>query len=105
MHPFQTLYFESGFITVALLKRQPMFPYFEKRGILVPVVVLFPRVFPRDSEDGFLVVFPNQARVLPAVYLLYQPLSQLPVPAAARASVLHIWVHVHVTCRCSRELN
>lgn len=68
--------------------------YLEKRGILIPVVVLFPGVFPRYPEDALLVVFPHQTGIFPAVHLLDQPLAQLSVPAAPGASVIHLWVHL-----------
>lgn len=68
--------------------------YLKKRGILIPVVVLFPGVFPRYPEDGLLVVLPNQTGIFPAVHLLDEPLAQLAVAAAAGASVIHVGVHL-----------
>lgn len=68
--------------------------YLEKRGILIPVVVLFPGVFPRYPEDAFLVVLPHQSGILPAIHLLDEPLAQLSVPAAPGASVIHVRVHL-----------
>lgn len=68
--------------------------YLEKRGILIPVVVLLPGVFPWYPEDALLVVLPHQPGVFAAVHLLDQPLAQLPVAAAPGASVIHVEVHV-----------
>lgn len=53
----------------------------EERSILLSVVVLFSRVFPRNPKDGLLVVFPHQAGIPPAVDLIDQPLSQFAVAA------------------------
>lgn len=64
--------------------------YLEKRGILVPVVVLLPGVFPRYPEDALLVVLPHQPGVFAAVHLLDEPLAQLAVAAAAGASVIQL---------------
>lgn len=68
--------------------------YLEKRGILIPVVVLFPGVFPRYPEDGLLVVLPHQTGIFAAVHLLDEPLAQLSVPAAPGASVIQLSVHL-----------
>lgn len=73
--------------------------YLEKRGILVPVVVLFPGVFPWYPEDALFIVLPHQAGVFAAVHLLDQPLAQLPVAAAPGASVIHVEVHVWPSAR------
>lgn len=64
--------------------------YLEKRGILVPVVVLLPGMFPRYPEDALLVVLPHQSGVFAAVHLLDEPLAQLAVAAAAGASVIQL---------------
>lgn len=68
--------------------------YLEKRGILIPVVVLFPGVFPRYPEDALLVVFPHQTGIFAAVHLIDQPLAQLSVTAAPGASVIQLLVHL-----------
>lgn len=53
----------------------------EERSILISVVVLLARVLPRNPENCFLVIFPNQSGVAPAVNLIDQPLSKFPVAA------------------------
>ncbi len=68
--------------------------YLEKRGILIPVVVLFPGVFPRYPEDSLLVVLPHQTGIFAAVHLLDEPLAQLSVAVAAGASVVQLCVHL-----------
>lgn len=68
--------------------------YLKKGGILIPVVVLLAGVFPRDPEDGLLVVLPHQTGVFPAVHLLDEPLAQLSVAAAPGASVIQLCVHL-----------
>lgn len=45
--------------------------YLEERSILVPVVVLFARVFPRNPKDTLLLVLPHESRVFSGVHLLY----------------------------------
>lgn len=72
----------------------PTVSYLEKRGILIPIVVLLPGVFPWYPKDGLLVVLPHQAGILPAVHLLDEPLAQLPVAAAPGASVIRFRVHL-----------
>lgn len=93
--------FRSVFKTTFILKvlfysvsRAPGVSYLEKRGILIPVVVLLPGVFPWYPEDALLVVLPHQTGILPAVHLLDQPLAQLSVPAAPGASVVQLEVHL-----------
>lgn len=68
--------------------------YLEKRGVLIPVVVLLPSVFPRYPEDGLLVVLPHKAGIFATVHLLDEPLAQLSVPAAPGASVIQLCVHL-----------
>lgn len=73
--------------------------YLKKRGILIPIVVLFPGVFPRYPENSFLVVLPHQTGIFTAVHLLDEPLTQLSVPAAAGASVIQLCVHFYANRR------
>lgn len=57
-------------------------PYLENRSIHLLVVVLFPSVFPRDAEHGFLLILPDEPRVQLAINLLNQPLPE-PSPTIA----------------------
>lgn len=65
----------------------------EECSILLSVIVLFSSMFPRNPEDTFICVFPNQARILPAVNLVDQPLPQFAVAAAARHPTILIQTH------------
>lgn len=50
----------------------------ENGSVHLLVVVLFPSVFPRDSEESAAVILPLEPSVLPALDLLHQPLLQSP---------------------------
>ncbi len=54
--------------------------HLEERRVLVAVVVLLSRVLPGNPENAFLVIFPNQAGILPAVNLIDEPLSKFTIP-------------------------
>jgi len=72
-------------------------PYLEEGSILLAVVVLLAGVLPGDAEDALLVVLPHQPRVLAAVYLVNQPLAELPVAAAHRVHPALAGLQVHAT--------
>lgn len=72
-------------------------PYLEKGSILLAVVVLLASVLPGDAEDALLVILPHQPWVLAAVYLVDQPLAELPVTAAHRVHPALTRLQVHAT--------
>lgn len=65
----------------------------EERSILLSVIVLFARMFPRDPKDGSFVVFPNKAGISVAVDLINQPLSQFAIATTDGQAV--VFLHVH----------
>lgn len=65
----------------------------EEGSILLSVIVLFSSMFPRNPEDTFICVFPNQAGILPAVNLVDQPLPQFAVAAGAQHPTILIQTH------------
>lgn len=50
----------------------------ENGSVHLLVVVLFPSMFPRDSEESAAVILPLEPGVLRALDLLHQPLFQSP---------------------------
>lgn len=69
-------------------------PNLKECSILLSVVVLFSCMFPWNPKDGLFLIFPNQARISPAVNLLYEPLPQLAVAATAWQTTIFIQVHI-----------
>lgn len=65
----------------------------EECSILLSVIVLFSSMFPRNPEDTFICILPNQAGILPAVNLVDQPLPQFAVAAAAQHPTILIQTH------------
>lgn len=74
--------------------RRSSWLYLEERSILVPVVVLFAGVLPRNPKNTLLLILPHESRVFSCVHLLYQPLTQLSVTGAPRHRALFIWTHL-----------
>lgn len=55
-------------------------------------------MLPGDAEDALLVVLPHQPGVLAAVYLVDQPLAELPIATAHRVHPALARLQVHATC-------